>query len=285
MDGDTAAEVKDEEEEDEAEEPLFESNDANGEEEEMEETDEVKLAVKMANTLPEDFVEWEAVCVTLYDWKTFPERFAKSKDADEKALYRMVVDTVGPQVIEALTAKEQERLKQEAINNRKRSSRILARDLEKEEQARRETAQREMEERMEKQRREEDRARKEEEDLLARERAREERLREREERAAAREGVVTAKLVAEQEAKERADRDRESRKRRRELGLDSDVDDLSRAGSRDITPRMDVADTSKVANGNSDRWELNCEVCRKQGWNIVSTHAFYLNRNSMDFGI
>ncbi len=48
--------------------------------------------------------------------------------------------------------KEQERLKQEAINNRKRSSRIATRELEKEELLRREQAQREMEERMEKMR-------------------------------------------------------------------------------------------------------------------------------------
>ena len=42
------------------------------------------------------------MCVTLYDWRTFPQQFAKTRDPDEKVLYRILNDQVGPTVIEAL---------------------------------------------------------------------------------------------------------------------------------------------------------------------------------------
>ena len=71
-------------------------------EEEEEEEDEVKLAVKKAQEIPEGFIEWEAVCVTLYDWRTFPEQFANSRDPDEKALYQVLTKHVGPPIIEVL---------------------------------------------------------------------------------------------------------------------------------------------------------------------------------------
>jgi hypothetical protein len=38
----------------------------------------------------------------LYDWRTFPEQFAKSRDPDEKNLYTFLTEEAGPQVIEAL---------------------------------------------------------------------------------------------------------------------------------------------------------------------------------------
>ena len=77
-------------------------DDAEGDDEE---TDEVKLAAKEADNLPEGFVEWEAICVTLHDWRTFPEQFKKSKHPDERALYTMLAQHVGPTVIEALNVR------------------------------------------------------------------------------------------------------------------------------------------------------------------------------------
>ena len=44
----------------------------------------------------------EQVCVTLYDWRTFPEQFAKSRNPDEKNLYTFLTQAVGPAVITAL---------------------------------------------------------------------------------------------------------------------------------------------------------------------------------------
>lgn len=226
------------------------------------------------------------ICVSLYDWRTFPETFAKTRDADERNLYHVLSQQVTPVVIEALVVslsllseladntlihakvKEQERLKQEAINNRKRSSRIATRELEKEELLRREQAQREMEERMEKMRSEEKRKIREEEEARARETAREDRLKEREERLAAREKAILKRAIDEQEAKDKADQAREERSRRRELGLPP-----LPAGEDDSGRSTPGASSAKGGNGKNgaagERWELNCEVCRKNGWNLV----------------
>lgn len=46
------------------------------------------------------FLEWEAVCVTRWDWEHFPERFKTSKDKSERALYRYLTEEAGPEAIE-----------------------------------------------------------------------------------------------------------------------------------------------------------------------------------------
>ncbi|KAI9634429.1 uncharacterized protein MKK02DRAFT_7781, partial [Dioszegia hungarica] len=242
--------------------------------EEMEETDEVKLAVKEAANIPEGFVEWEAVCVTLYDWRTFPEQFAKSRNPDEKNLYTFLTQAVGPAVITALLAKENERLRQEAINNRKRSSRIATKELEKEEILRREKAQREMEERMEKSRRDENSKATVEATAISQEKAREDRVKEREDRIAARELAAVQKAEEEQKAKDKADRARIRRQRRRE----GEVVETSEESEGEGSVRPSTAKRSRVSTpvvpakkgrkASDEGWELNCEVCRKSGWNI-----------------
>ena len=146
---------------------------------------------------------------------------------------------------------------------------------------RREQAQREMEERMERTRTEEMRKAKEEAEALAREKAREDRLKEREERAQAREEAALRKAEEEQKAKEKEERRREKRKRRREGEIVSDdsEDESSQAPSRrsrTMTPSHMGETTnqkSKVGAGKAvagNRWELGCEVCGMHGWNIVS---------------
>ncbi|KAL1405212.1 hypothetical protein Q8F55_008837 [Vanrija albida] len=243
--------------------------DPSGVEEEIDdsqEQDEVKLAVEEAAALPDGFIEWEAVCVTLQEWNSFPEQWAKSKDADEKALYRLLVDDVRPQVLEVLEAKEQERLKQEAINNRKRSSRIATRELAREEELKRELAEREMEERMERMRQEETRKAQEEADILARERAREDRMRERQERLMARENAIRARQDDEVRAKEKAERDRERRKRRRdgEEVVSASEDDTDAADG----PRSKTNASTPGSSTQNASWELRCEVCLQTGWNL-----------------
>jgi hypothetical protein len=250
--------VKEDEEEEEEDEAH------NGDDGEVE--DEVKAAVKEANNLPEGFVEWEAVsgfnsfqvaadkqvCVTLYDWRTFPEQFAKSRDPDEKALYTLLTKQVGPTIIAVLVEKLQEIARQEAVLNRKRSSRIATIQLSKEEALRAETAQREMEERMERTRYEETRHEREAAEHARREQERDSRLREREERALAREEAIMAKAREESEKAEQAEKDRQYRAKRREQGFTA------------VTPTP-----GEGGNGSqADRWELNCEVCKKTGWNV-----------------
>jgi flagellar biosynthesis GTPase FlhF len=197
------------------------------------------------------------VCVTLYDWRTFPEQFAKSRDLDEKALYQLLTKQVGPTIIAALVEKAQELARQEAVLNRKRSSRIATIQLSKEEAIRAETAQREMEERMERQRYEETRHEREAAALARAEQARDDRLREREERALAREEAILARARDESEKAEKAERDRQERARRREEGFTV------------VTPTPITGEASGGGNGSqADRWELNCEVCKKTGWNV-----------------
>ncbi|BEI82391.1 hypothetical protein CcaverHIS002_0302590 [Cutaneotrichosporon cavernicola] len=252
-------------------------------EEDSVETDEVKLAVKEAAEVPDGFIEWEAVCVTLYDWKTWPEQFAKSRDPDEKALYKLLANDVAPQIIEVLTVsmlglsvtdnliKEQERLKQEAINNRKRSSRIATRELAREEELRRDQAQREMEERMERVRQEQAAKEKAEAEHLAREQRREARLREREERLANRDAAIHARVEAETLERERAERRRERRKRRRdgeEVESSSDDGTASRPATRAQTPSRSAASSVKDGS-NGQSWEMKCEVCKLHGWNLA----------------
>lgn len=235
------------------------------EEEAEQDEDEVKFAAKKANDLPEGFVEWEAVsqsghivdhaeiqvCVTLYDWRTFPEQFANSRDADEKALYEMLQDQVGPTIIEQLIVKEQERIKQQAVMNRKRSSRIATKELEREEILRRQEAEQEMEQRMASQRLQEKRIAKEEAEAAAREKAREDRLKEREERAQAREEAIIWKEQEKERELQMQKEERERRKRRRLEG---------HTASGASTPN---------AAASQERWELSCEICKLQGWNIV----------------
>ncbi|WRT66001.1 uncharacterized protein IL334_002952 [Kwoniella shivajii] len=219
--------------------------------------------------IPAEFVEWETVCVSLYEWRTFPEQFAKSKDLDEQALYSLLTEEVGPTIITILVGKEQERLKQEAINNRKRSSRIATRELEREEILKREAAEREMEERMEKIRSEEIKKQKEEEEALAREKARDERLREREERAQAREEAVIKKAEEETREREKRERKREKRKRRREgEEVSDDSDDEIEQHDRSSQRARTRTGTENGTEPPNERWELNCEVCKKVGWNI-----------------
>ncbi|RSH88163.1 uncharacterized protein EHS24_000691 [Apiotrichum porosum] len=229
--------------------------------------DELQLAVKEeATELPEGFVEWETVCVSLYDWQHYPDQWEKSKHPDEKALYKLLKDEVGPQIIEVLQAKEQERLKQEALNNRKRSSRIATRELEREEAIRREAAEREMEERMEKSRQEEAKKAADAAEHAAREKAREDRLKEREERSAARQQAALAKAEAEQKEREKAERKRERRKRRRdgEQVSDSSADEAEAPAPVDPTPAKPEGSATP-----KDSWELKCEVCKQSGWNLV----------------
>lgn len=204
------------------------------------------------------------VCVTLYDWRTFPEQFAKSRDRDEKDLYRYLTQDVGPVIIEALVERAQQKAKEDAVMNRKRSSRIATIQLEREEIIRNETAQREMEERMERTRKEEKRREREEAELARREKAREDRLKEREERAQAREDAVLAKAREESEKMERAERDRQERARRREEGLSA----VSTPNERSNSAAPVLGDG---AANQPEGWELNCEVCKKRGWNLVSS--------------
>lgn len=86
----------------------------------------------------DDNAGWHLQCITLEDYNTFLMRLKKSRDVDEKELYRYLNDDVLPQLIEqekereqARQQKEQEFLKEQAYAARKRSTRLVQKEEER----------------------------------------------------------------------------------------------------------------------------------------------------------
>ncbi|KAG6853957.1 hypothetical protein C0991_012103 [Blastosporella zonata] len=206
--------------------------------------------------LPEGFVEWETICVTLYEWEHVAERFEKATHYTEKALYKV------------LEIERKEKLST-AITQRKRSSRLLLRQSEKEEAEVAERKRREELEKNSRAMRQEARAKKEEEDRERREMARELRRREREE-----------KERAMSEKSEDIDGPTE--------GSDMQVDAVGNGNDHELSakkhhakPSRKGAAASESQNGRSgpkaggsgsktptgEDWELDCEICLRRGIN------------------
>ena len=150
------------------------------------------------------------LCVTIVEWEQFPERFAKSTYYAEKAFYKLLTTVIVPQVVGELKVRnhtrfincmllsmrnlqaiEQKRRLEEALNTRKRSSRLATRENEKEAARLAALKKAEEDERMSRTRRAEARQKREEEERLKRETAREERRMKRE-RAAEQEAAGVA---------------------------------------------------------------------------------------------
>ncbi|RDX43989.1 hypothetical protein OH76DRAFT_1389802 [Lentinus brumalis] len=198
--------------------------------------------------LPEGFVEWEAIAVTLSEWEHVADPFEKATHYLEKALYKMLTQNIVPLVTADLREAERRRRKEEAIVHRKRSSRIAIKETEKEEAMRAAKMRAEEEERNSRARRMEARQRKEEEERAKREKAREQRAKEREEREA------RAKAKA-----ERAEREDAGPEAGRSTATSvNGTQQSSLQPSRMVTP-----------NGvRTPDWVLDCEVCHKQGVNV-----------------
>ncbi|KAF5382127.1 hypothetical protein D9615_004192 [Tricholomella constricta] len=217
--------------------------------------------------LPEGFIEWETICVTLNEWEHVAERFEKATHYTEKALYKVLVNDIVPVVTEELREIERRQKLSMAITQRKRSSRLLIRQSEKEEAEAAERKRREEEERNGRARRQEARAKKEEAERERREMARDLRRREREER----------------EEKERAQANGETAESSEMqvdvVGNGTDADNKQHLKH----PRKDVA-SSNIHNGKGhavpkasgsgsktpvgEDWELNCEICHRRGINL-----------------
>ncbi|GAA95541.1 uncharacterized protein L969DRAFT_15464 [Mixia osmundae IAM 14324] len=199
--------------------------------------------------MPANFIEWEAICVTLEQWETVLSRFTKPKHLDERALIKHLRDEVLPPILLDLREKERLKKKEEAIANRKRSSRILVKEAEMEQKRAQQAAQQALMARMESsQRAEGNRAdgskptREEEPTREARLKERDARKREREER------LLQREVEAVQEAERRAEREKEreeAKARGEPLPQDSDS----------ATPQ-------------SESWYLDCEICGKAGQNL-----------------
>ncbi|GLB40648.1 putative PHD zinc finger [Lyophyllum shimeji] len=229
--------------------------------------------------LPEGFVEWETICVTLHDWEHIAERFEKTTHYSEKALYKVLVNNIVPVVTEELREIERKEKLAMAMTQRKRSSRLLLRQSEKEQAEAAERKRREEEERNSRARRQEARAKKEEAEREKREIARELRRREREEReererekermaaAAANGEAVTAEssdmqvdVVGDGPAVEPTTKRQHAKQTRKDLATSSSHNAngktaLKPGGSGSRTPV-------------GDDWELDCEICHRRGINL-----------------
>jgi hypothetical protein len=155
--------------------------------------------------------------MTVNEWQHFPTRYAKSNHPQNQAFHQILVDDVLPKVIPVIEEHEKNRKKQEALAYRKRSSRILVRDLEAlEQQQQQEGMDAPFLSRSEKRRLERERLDKERQS-----KAREERLVERERR-------LEAKAQAEAIAAEKTRMAREQRLARRHgSGLEGDNEAFS----------------------------------------------------------
>ncbi|SYW83120.1 uncharacterized protein UBRO2_05049 [Ustilago bromivora] len=213
----------------------------------------------------QEWVEFETIVVTRQEWFNFAKRFAKSKDPNEKNLHQFINNEILDQVLAAMDEIERQRQLEQALANRKRSSRIAMKESEREERERDREARARMEEKMAAIRKEEDQKRQKEEEEQEAQKSREQRLREREERLRAREIDMETKAIREEEERERREKEREERKRKRE-------EIIANGGilppSKESTPVQGDGSIFIDANGQpveeeEEEWELNCEVCGK----------------------
>ncbi|KAG1882064.1 hypothetical protein F4604DRAFT_1921760 [Suillus subluteus] len=192
-------------------------------------------------SLPEGFIEWETICITLEEWENFPEQFEKATHYAEKSLYKEV---------------EKKKRKEEAVVHRKRSSRIAIKESEKEQELLAAKKRAEEDDKMSRARRAEARRQKEEADRIQRENAREQRRKERE-----------AKQVGGSEA---------------DASANTPIDVVSQEPSSSSIPPgqmgkfptlsvpVPVNGSGAVSSGSrtpAEDWELDCEVCGRQGVN------------------
>ncbi|KAH9941354.1 hypothetical protein B0H21DRAFT_811643 [Amylocystis lapponica] len=201
--------------------------------------------------VPEDFVEWEAICVTLYEWEHIAERFEKATHYLEKALFKVLSQHIVPAVTAELKESERKRRIEEAVVHRKRSSRIAVKESEKEEARLAAKKKAEESEKLARAKRAEARMKKEEAEREKRERAREQRRIEREER--------------EQRALTK-------HKRADEESVSVDIDDRESTATPVVngTHSSNSVHLSRVATPSvqSPDWILECEICGASGINI-----------------
>ncbi|KAF9533716.1 hypothetical protein CPB83DRAFT_405954 [Crepidotus variabilis] len=205
---------------------------------------------------PDGFVEWETICVTLYEWEHISEQFEKATHYTEKALYKVLVNEIVPFVTEELREIERKRQAEEALIHRKRSSRLALRESEKEEARAAAVRNQEESEKMSRTRRLETRKQREEEDRLKKENDREQRRMARELREESRKTQIAA-----EEAKAKIEAERATKQRK----SFSPVREPRKTKSQKISPAACSAGSTTPAG---EDWELACEICQRHGMNL-----------------
>ncbi|KAH8981590.1 hypothetical protein EDB86DRAFT_3086957 [Lactarius hatsudake] len=206
---------------------------------------------------PDDFIEWETICVTLYEWEHICERFEGATHYAEKALYKLLSQQIVPAIIAELREIHRKRHLEEAVSQRKRSSRLAVKENEKEEARLAAMKKAEEEEKLSRARRLEARQKREEEERLKREVAREKRRLDREERE---------RKGAEQQSNPSSLVD--------VVGDDSYNTPAKPLKGRPGRPKMKVvaqANSSTSASGSrtpvGEDWVLDCDICHRTGVN------------------
>jgi hypothetical protein len=141
---------------------------------------------KNGSTTDEDST-WHVQCITMDDWNSFLAKLKKSRDLDEKALYRHLNDNVLPTLLEEEAERERERerreqeyLREQAFLARKRSNRLVQREEDRKHMEEKEAEMAKIRAAEEERKREEQRLKKLEQEREARLLLREQRQRERE---------------------------------------------------------------------------------------------------------
>ncbi|KAH9838790.1 uncharacterized protein C8Q71DRAFT_833159 [Rhodofomes roseus] len=213
------------------------------------ELDHLEEPTDEPSMLPDDFVEWDTICVTLHEWEHIAERFEKATHYLEKALYKMLTQNIVPVVTAELREAEKRKKIEEAVVHRKRSSRIATKESEKEQQREAVRKKAEEDEKLSRAKRMEARAKKEEDEREKRDKERERRRLEREER------------------EERA-RQKEERARRREQAEEQRASTSTPAAGTHSAESVLLSTVPTPAGTQTPGWVLDCEICGKRGVNL-----------------
>ncbi|KAF9433136.1 hypothetical protein BGZ76_009836 [Entomortierella beljakovae] len=200
-------------------------------------------------------IEWEPVCISQIDWEEFANLFQRSKNADEKALHALINNDILPKVLGDFKEKEKEREKLEAIANRKRSSRIVVKELEHQEKARLDAIRQQEQQTAVEQRRKELQERRAERERQQQLQVRDNRLKEREKRLKAREEAIWQREAKKKQQILKIGKEREERNKRRQDGHLPE-----HSGS-------ETADHHEEEEEEEEDWVFDC-VCGVNGSNL-----------------
>ncbi|KAH3952561.1 hypothetical protein HBI56_143110 [Parastagonospora nodorum] len=198
-------------------------------------------------------MKWECVCVTLEDYQEYMSSIRKSRDPNEKTLYKRLEEDVLP-VMQGLAeeqAKKQARKMKELENMQKlamakRSSRISSRLEKQKEQEEIEEAERRREEEVAMAKAEQEKQKKLEEAHDSRRMTREQRLRERE----------TAKVLKEEEL-------RKLKENEQKLATNA-----ARLSERHLKAMMKQHESDLKRLNEEEDWFFDCEKCGTYGSNL-----------------
>lgn len=202
--------------------------------------------------------KWECICVTLEDYQEYMNSIRKSRDPNEKILYKRLQEDVIP-VMEGLAeeqARKQARKLKELENlqklaTAKRSSRISSRLEKQKEVEEAEAAERKRREELAMAKAEQERQKKMEEAQDSRRMTREQRLKERE----------TAKILKEEEL-------RKLQENEQKLASNN-----ARLSERHLKAMMKKHESDLKRLNEEEDWFFDCEKCGTYGSNLVSIIA------------